>query len=302
MGVVVEILWQVILPIMLAAGLGYLLARRVHLSGQTLSHIAFYLLSPCLLYDKISHTSLSAADLGQLTVFAVLTMLGSGALGWVLARLLDSDRPQTTAFMIVAFAGNTGNYGLPANQFAFGPAALEPAVVYYAVSTLMISTVGVYLAASGQRSALAALRNALRVPLTYAGIAGILVWATGVHPPFPIERVANLLGQGAIPVMLVLLGVQLADVHMRSEGLRISLATAAKLVGGALIGIAVAGLLGLSGLSRQSAILQASMPTAVMAAVLARQYDTETGFTTGVIFVSTLASVITVTLVLTYLR
>jgi hypothetical protein len=302
MSAVIDVFWQVITPIMLVASLGYVLARRVNLSGRSLAHLTFYLLSPCLLYDKISHTSLSATDLQQLAAFAVLTMAGSAALGWLLARLLRLSRAQIAAFMIVAFAGNTGNYGLAASQFAFGPAALEPAVIYYAVSTLMISTVGVYLAASGRRSATMALRNALRVPLTYAGIAGVLVWATGIHPPLPIQRTVNLLGQGAIPVMLVLLGVQLAETHLRADGMRITLAAATKLVGGALIGIAVAGLLELTGLARQTSILQASMPTAVMAAVLARQYDAETGFTTGAIFASTLGSLITVTLVLTYLR
>lgn len=302
MQAVVDVLWQVLLPIFLAVSLGYVLARRLGLSPQHLSRVAFYLLSPALLFDKLSHTSLSASDLGQMAAFAVLTITASTLLAWLLARLLNYGRPQTTAFMLVAFAGNTGNYGLAASQFAFGPAALEPAVVYYAVSTLLISTVGIYIAASGRQSARAALRNVARVPLAYAGLAGVLVWATGVAVPLPIERTANLLGQAAIPVMLVLLGVQLAGVHLRDDFGRISLAAATKLIGGAAAGLLAARLLGLTGLARQSGILQASMPTAVMATVLAGEYNTETRFTAGAVMASTVGSLVTLTILLTYLR
>lgn len=298
----VDVFWQVIAPILLAASLGYVLARRVGLSARQLSRAGFYLFSPCLLFDKLSHTSLSADDLQQLAVAAVLTMTGTALTAWLVCRVVRYTPKQTSAFILVAFAGNTGNYGLPANQFAFGPPALEPAVVYYTISTIALSTLGVYLAASGQHSAMAAARNVLRVPLIYAGLAGLLVWYTGVTIPTPIDRAVRLLGEGAVPVMLALLGAQLADVHLRSDLTRISLASAIKLVVSPLFGMVVAGLVGLAGISRQSVILQTAMPTAVMTTVLAGEYNAEPQFTAGTVLVSTLASLVTVTLVLTFLR
>lgn len=297
-----EVFWQVIAPIFLIAGLGFVLARRVHLSPRGLSQVAFYLLSPCLLFDKFSHSTLTATDLGRLAGFAVLTMAGSGLAAWVLALVFGYGRAQTSAFILVVIAGNTGNYGLPANQFAFGDQALEPAVIYWAISTLFISTVGVYLAARGQRSATAALRNALTVPLTYAGLAGLVVWAAGWQLPVPVERAVNLAGSGAVPVMLVLLGVQLAAVRLRDDLGRISLAAVTKLLISPVLGLTLAGLLGLSGLTRQVAILQTAMPTAVMATVLSTEYDVEPQFTAGSVLVSTLGSLVTVTLILTFLR
>lgn len=297
-----EVLWQVLTPIFLTAGAGYLLARRLNVRPQGLARAAFYIFSPCLLFDKFSHSSLSADDLGRLALFAILTIAGSGLIAWGLSRLLHLDRVVGAAFVLCAIAGNTGNYGLPANQFAFGPDALEPAVIYYAVSTLVLSTVGVYVAASGRRSARQALRNVASVPLAYAGIAGLLVWATGVTLPLPIERFTNLAGQAAIPVMLVILGMQLAEVRLRDDLGLVTVAALTKLISGPLLGVFFAGLLGLSGVARQAAIVEASMPTAVMAIVLATEYDTAPRFTAGVVLVSTLASLVTVTLVLTYLR
>lgn len=297
----IEVLWQVIAPIFLAAGAGFVLARRLGLTARQLSRVAFYLFSPCLLFDRLSHTTLSAADLGQIALFATLAIAGSTLLGWIVARLMRYGRTQTLAFMLVVMAGNAGNYGLAANQFAFGVEALEPALVYFAISSLAISTVGVYLVARGRRTALEAARNVLGVPLFYASLAGLVVWALGLQLPVPVERSVSLLGQAAVPVMLVVLGMQLAAVHLRSDLGRISLAALTKLVGGALIGVALASLLSLSGITRQSAILQSAMPTAVMATVLAGEYDVEQEFTAGVVLVSTLASILTITAVLTFL-
>ena len=298
----IEVLWQVLAPIFLTAGAGYLLARRLDVRPQGLAKATFYVFSPCLLFDKFSQSSLSADDMGRLALFALLTITGSGLIAWTLARLLRYDRVTVAAFVLCAIAGNTGNYGLPANQFAFGDAALEPAVIYYAMSTLVLSTVGIYVAASGRRTARQSLRNALSVPLAYAGVAGLLVWASGVTVPLPIARFAGLAGEAAIPVMLVILGMQLAGVQLRDNLGPISLAAAVKLLSGPLLGVFFAGLLGLSGITRQAAIVEASVPTAVMAIVLATEYDTAPKFTAGVVMVSTLASLLTMTVVLTYLR
>jgi hypothetical protein len=302
MSAAIEVLWQVLTPIFLTAGTGYLLARRLNVQPQGLGKAAFYVFTPCLLFDKFSHSNLSADDLGRLALFALLTIAGSGLIAWTLARLLHFDRVTGAAFVLCAIAGNTGNYGLPTNQFAFGDAALEPAVIYYAMSTLILSTVGIYVAASGRQTAGQALRNVLSVPLAYAGVAGLLVWATDVAVPLPIERFAGLAGQAAIPVMLVILGMQLAGVRLRDDIGRVSVAAATKLLSGPLLGLFFASLLGLSGITRQAAIVEASVPTAVLAMVLATEYDTAPRFTASVVMVSTLASLVTMTLVLIYLR
>ncbi|MEZ4771150.1 MAG: AEC family transporter [Caldilineales bacterium] len=298
----VDVLWQVLTPIFLTAGAGYLLARKLGVQPRGLSRAAFYIFSPCLLFDKFSKTALSPTDLTRIALFAMLVIAGSGLVAWMICAAAGYDRPATMAFVLCVIAGNTGNYGLPANQFAFGETALEPAVIYYAISTLVLSTVGVYLVASGRRQARQALRNALTVPLVYAGLAGLLVWALHLHVPVPIERATALAGQAAVPVMLILLGIQLAAVRLRSDIGRISLASATKLVVSPLLGVLFAQLLGLTGVVRQAAILESAMPTAVMATVLTTEYEAAPEFTAGTVLVSTLASIVTVSIVLAFLR
>lgn len=297
-----EVLWQVLAPILLTAGAGYLLARKLGVQPQGLSKAAFYIFSPCLLFDKFSTTALSPADLGRIALFTVLVIAGAGLIAWLICIVAGYGRPATMAFILCVIAGNTGNYGLPANQFAFGETALEPAVIYFAISTLILSTVGVYLVARGQHQERDALRNMVTVPLVYAGLAGLLVWALHIRVPVPIERATALAGQAAVPVMLVLLGVQLAGVRLRSDLGRISLAAGTKLVITPLLGMVFAQLLGLTGVVRQAMILESAMPTAVMATVLTTEYEAAPEFTAGTVLVSTLASLITVPIVLAFLR
>ena len=102
--------------------------------------------------------------------------------------------------------------------------------------------------------------------------------------------------------MLVILGMQLAGVRLRENIGQVSVAAATKLLSGPLLGLFFASLLGLSGVTRQAAVVEASVPTAVLAMVLAAEYDTAPRFTASVVMVSTLASLVTMTLVLVYLR
>lgn len=102
--------------------------------------------------------------------------------------------------------------------------------------------------------------------------------------------------------MLILLGIQLAAVRLRSDIGRISLASATKLVVSPLLGVLFAQLLGLTGVVRQAAILEFAMPTAVMATVLTTEYEAAPEFTAGTVLVSTLASIVTVSIVLAFLR
>src|SRR5205085_8602945 len=102
-----------------------------------------------------------------------------------------------------------GNYGLPLVRFAFGAEALSHAAVYFVTSSVLVYTVGVLLAASGRRSLRRALFGAARVPAMYAvGVAAVILWLHVTVPP-PIERPIQLLGDAALPMMMLVLGMQL---------------------------------------------------------------------------------------------
>jgi predicted permease len=68
-----------------------------------------------------------------------------------------------------------------------------------------------------------------------------------------------------------------------------------------LIAIPLTAALGMTGLARQVSIIEASMPTAVTAGVLATEFGSDAEFVTAVILVGTLASVVSLGVLLSLL-
>jgi malate permease and related proteins len=74
-----------------------------------------------------------------------------------------------------------------------------------------------------------------------------------------------------------------------------------RLVAAPLLAILLSKPFGLLGPARQAGILESGMPTAVLAAVLATEYDLEPSFITSVVFVTTFLSPFTLTPLLAFL-
>jgi predicted permease len=131
-------------------------------------------------------------------------------------------------------------------------------------------------------------------------VAAFAVNATDFVVPEAILKPLNMAADATIPVMLLLLGAQLASTYLGGQVRLISLAVFVRLVGGAIVGLGVATLMGLTGVTRQACVVEHSTPTAVMTSILAMEFGTEPEFVTGAIFASTLASIITMTLLVTW--
>jgi len=68
-----------------------------------------------------------------------------------------------------------------------------------------------------------------------------------------------------------------------------------------LVALIVAHWIGLSGPARQAAVLQTSMPAAVVTTVLAVEYDLDAPLVTGTVVFTTLLSPLTLTPIIAYL-
>ncbi len=302
MPLLLSIFAQDVLPIFVIAGVGYLLARRLGADVRTLSRVSFNALAPCLVFTLIVSARITPQDFGRMALFTVLVVLGIGGAAWLVTRPLGLDRATLTAFLMVVMFSNNGNYGLPLVLFAFGQEALAQAGVYFVTSAVLTYTLGVFLAASGRRSLASALAGVLRVPPVYGVAAAGLVLATGARVPVFVMRPIQLLYDAAIPVMMLVLGMQLERATRPERPGLVCLAAGLSLLVTPLIALAVAHLLALGVPARQAGIVESSMPSAVVTTILALEYDAAPAFVTGVVFLSTLLSPLTVTLLIAWLK
>jgi hypothetical protein len=291
-----------ILPIFIVAAVGFALARFSDTSVKTLSAVSFNALSPCLVFDQLVRSSIGGGVFGRMVIFCILLTTVMGIVAWVAAMPFRLNRQTLTSFLLVVMFSNSGNYALPVVLFAFGREALAYASVYFVASAIVTYTVGVGVAASGRGDVRHVLKGIVRVPALYAVAAAGLVLVTQTIVPVAILRPITLMGDAAIPVMLLILGMQLERAVMPNRPGIVALAVGLSLFVGPIVGIALTMGLGLTGLARQVAIVGASMPAAVITTVLALEFDLDASFATGAVFLSTILSPLTLVVLLAYLQ
>jgi hypothetical protein len=302
MELLLTILLDDILPIFAVATVGFLLARRLHVDVKSLSRVTFNALAPCMVFSLLVTSQVSSGEFARIVAFTVLLVVSIGLVARAVAIPFRLERPQLAAFLIVVMFSNAGNYGLSVVLFAFGRDVLARAAVYFVTSALMMYTLGTFLASSGHRGGRAALRGLLRVPAVWGLAAAALVIWTGVELPKGVFRPVELLGSAAIPGMLLVLGMQFEKGARPERPGLVAAAAVLALVGTPLIGFFLAWVLGLTGLARQAVLVESAMPSAVITTILALEFDVAPRFVTSVVVATTLASPITVSILIALLQ
>lgn len=292
-----SILINIILPIVLVAGAGFILARTLGVDARPLSRTMLYFFTPALIFGSAYKTQLSAEYI-TIAAFALIISFLMVLLAWVLAKIMRYDRLTASGFSLGIVFVNAGNYGLPLILFAYGQEGLARAALYFTMSAILTQTLAIFIAARGRAGVREALLNVLKMPLVYAVTAGLLFNLTGVVVPDPIMKSVDLAAGAAVPVMLVILGIELAHVTIENDRVAIALATFAKLVLAPLLAFPLAYVMQLQGVARSVCIVEASMPTAVMASIVAVEFDARPKLVTGIVFASTLLSIISLTILL----
>ncbi len=291
-----------IIPILLVAVVGFVLRRRLGLSTRALSSLTFYALSPALAFSILVNNQLDSGEFIQIAAFAVITSLTMGLVGLLLGLILRLSRTGIVAMILVLMFVNAGNYGLTLNELRYGEEGLVRAVVFFVTSMIMLFTFGVFLSSMGRSTVQQSLVRLLKLPAIYAVILAIVVYVFNLNVPDPLMRGIEITGAAAIPVMLIVLGMQIADLGSL-EGVWVSIpASVARLLIAPIVAVFAAGLIGLTGLSRSVSIIEASMPTAVFAAILATEFNVRPRLVTSTVAISTLLSAITLPLVITILN
>ncbi len=293
-----------LLPILITICAGFAMGRALRPDIKTASRLVFYVFSPCLVFVSLVHVRVGGAEFGRLGLFTLTVSAIMGTSAFLIGRLLGVERRLLVSLVIASTIVNSGNYGLAANKFAFGEDALARALVCFVFSTVVTYTLGVLIASMGSISVTDALRRLVVVPAVYGLVAAAAVRHFNWQVPVFIDRSVTLLSDASIPLMMVVLGLQVAEARAwpRSRLGLIGIAGFLQLVMTPLVALILARFLGLSGLARQAAVLQAAMPAAVVTTILAVEYDLDASMVTGTVVLTTLLSPLTLTPLIAYLR
>lgn len=291
----VQLFLNNVLPVFLAVGAGYLAARFLNVNPRGISRVTFYIFTPCLIFTVIVGSDLSNGDILSMSLFTTAVISIVGVIAYGIARLLKLERSKIAAVVLTSMLINAGNFGLAIVKFGFGEQALAYASVFFVINAIFAYTVGVFIASLGSVDMRSALRNLLKVPAIYAVITGVIFLLLGWRLPLPLESTVGLLGDAAIPTLLVLLGIQMYSTQWSGNLVPLALSTTVRLVISPLVAFGLVSMFSTSQTFIQAGVLQAGMPTAVLSTLIATEYNLHPKFVTSVVFITTLLSMFTLT-------
>lgn len=293
---------EIILPVFLVVFSGYLLERFGKLDFRTLTNTSLYLLSPCLVFSALMKRSVPLDLALNLFFFMLVYTALMTALAAALGGGLKMDRDTRTALSLTTVFMNVGNFGLPLVYFAFGDAGLNVSILTFVVFNLPLSTLAIVMAQGSGAPLLPAIRNTLRIPIFHALLLALLLKGLDTTLPVFLLRPVDLMGQAAIPLMLIMLGMQLARTQLVATPGFLTLSGVLRLLVAPAVAWFVTPWFGLEGLARQVVVLQTSTPAAVLPLLYSLRFGARPDLVAGAIFTSTLASAGTLTLLLYLLQ
>jgi predicted permease len=300
---------EVLLPVVVVVILGYFLRRSFPLDARSLNRVSLYVLTPCLVFVTLLRTDVAGGEATRLTVQMVLVMAVTTLCAFLAAVPFQLSGPQRSGFVLTTTFMNSGNYGLSVSRFAFGDIGFQYAVVGYLAQAILAQTLAVYLASAGRASRRAAVGQVFRLPLIYAVLVALGLRLLGVRLDegngiiaVGFFRGLRLLADAALPILLLILGTQLANRQPLTAGSALAVATILRLLVSIPLAYGIGSFIGLSGLPLHVGTIQAAMPTAVNMIVLAVEYDAWPEFVSNGVVVTTLGSLVSLTFLIALFR
>ena len=279
-------------PVFILAAVGYGWVKLgFEYRVEFVTRLAMTLSVPCLIFVALMTADIDPQALGSLSLasFTAYGLVSIVFLGIVKLRKLD-----TSTYLAPLVFGNTGNLGLPLAMFAFGEEGLSYAVVVFAVMAILSFTIGVWVVAGGGSPI-----RVIKEPVVAATFLGALFLWQGWQTPIFLTNALKLIGQMAIPIMLITLGVAIARLETNNMGRAVWL-SAIKVMVSAGAAWTAARWFGLAPIPSAVLIVQLATPVAVTSYLLAKKYGHEAQPVAGLVVASTLLCVISLPLILAF--
>ena len=284
--------------------LGWLLDRRAKLDLHTLVKLNIQLFVPAFMFVHVVKADIAGGLAARVVGFTVCIIACMFVISAIVGRLAGYDRPQVRSLQLAAMFYNSGNYGIPLMTLAYPGLGPLLQVFIILVQNVACFTVGLFLANSAQRPGWRAFLPALRQASLWAVLAALIVRGGNIPVQHwrwlwvPLEYFSDAL----VGLALITLGAQLSKTEHRQPPGRIAWALVLRLLGGPTLACALVPLFHFEGETARIMIVSASFPTAVNTALIAHEMRGDSQFAAAAVFYSTLASMISVTLLVALMR
>ncbi len=297
------------LPFFAIIGLGYWAGRSRFFSAEATAYLTkfvFFFALSAMIFRFAANLSLAEVFNGRLVAGY---LLGTGAvylLATGVAALRGLDAPTAAIEAQCAVIGNTGFLGLPMLVLLFGEPAVGPMMLVLATDLVVFSSLVVLLINGGRdgRLKLATLRamglGLVRNPMIVSIVLGLGWSALALPVPGPMNDFLTILGGAATPGALFAIGASLTVKSAERMQIAGWLSFCKLVLHPAAVAVGVLLLFPLDAFSATVVIAAASLPVAGNVYMLAQHYGVAPQRASAAILLSTVASIVTVPLVIAW--
>ncbi len=300
-----------IFPIIAVAVLGYLAANRGYMSKsetEMLSRFTFTIPIPMLLFISTAKFKLlETIEWGFLLSFYISVTLVFVIAVAIAKYLFAYDYQSQSAYGVGAAYSNTTIVGIPVCLQVLGPESMVPLFIIISIQSLFIFSVGI-LAAERHGLKMTTISEyianiavqMIKSPITLALLSGLLVNATGVGLTLVLDETITLLAGAAVPMALFVLGASLNRFELGSQLLETSVLVLLKNVAlPAMVYVVATYIFEINSIWTATAVIAAAMPIGISAYAYAEKYGACVAQVASGIFMSTVLSLVTISLVIT---
>ena len=282
--------FQISAPVFLLTAIGFVWVKLdIEYRVEFVTRLAMTLSLPCLIFVSLMNTQISPEILRAVSLAAIISYALVTIASFILVKVLKLN---VSTFLAPLIFGNTGNLGLPLAFFAFGTEGLSYAVVIFAIMATYNFTFGVWVISGG-----GSIVKATKEPLVWGTILGLIFLINNWKTPLFLTSTLELIGQMAIPLMLITLGVAIARLRLINIS-RALVITLTKFFICLVLSIIVGRYFQLEHIPFSVLLLQLTTPVAVTSYLLATKYDNGSDDIAGLVIISTLISAIYIPIIL----
>lgn len=287
----------IVLPAFLIFGTGFIGQKLLKLEIKSISKMSLYLMLPFLTFDTFYTNELNIEYFYMFLFTVILVSLLAG-ITIMMGKFMKADKTQISAMLLGTVFPNSGNYGAPVALFAFGAVGFDYAVILMVIHAFLINTIGIFIASFGSGKS-ATIKNAftsvLKMPVLYGFLLGVLLQLTHLELPSTILDGISLVGAASIPTVMLILGMQLAEIKStRFELKYVNTVTVIRMIVSPLIAIVLVSFMPVNNMIQNVFILLAAMPIAANTTMLAVQFNIKPNLLSFTTLVTTLISLLTI--------
>jgi len=290
-------LLMIVLPVFLIFGIGYISQKLLKMDIKSISAMSLYILLPLLTFDTFYRNELTV-DYLYLFIFSVIitvVLIGITVLaGW----FMKSTKEDVSAILLGTLFPNSGNYGAPVMLFALGAVAFDYAIVLMVLHGFIISTVGIFIASFGSGGTISvkdAILSIFRIPVIYGAAAGLLFQLMDITIDDKLMDILQMTGNAAIPVVMLILGMQLAEIRKENFELRnINAVVLIRMVVSPVVAMVLVMFMPVDETMKMVFIILNAMPVAANSTMLAVQFNVKPNLVSFSTLVTTLLSLLTI--------